>query len=88
MKKVSAFDVLKEMSERDLDLNLAPMGNLIGVNKVKGGFEVKIGVPDNIGFRLLNNEQFNGGLILANSEEFRTIEKELQDSSSPSSDRE
>lgn len=79
-KKVNAFEVLKVMSERNMDIQLAPTSNIIGVTKVKGGYEVKIGVQNTTGLRLVSGEIFNGGLLLANSDQFKEIEKELTNS--------
>lgn len=76
--KVNAFDVLKSMGERNMDIFLAPMINLIGIKKVKGGYEVSMGVPDEIGLRMVLGETFSGGLILANHEQFLLVNNELE----------
>ena len=66
----NSFDVLKEMAEKNLDIKIAPVGNIIEA-KVEGkNGKIVIGVPAEIVYRFLNDEQFCGGLILANKKQF------------------
>lgn len=71
----NAFDILKEMSRTGKDIKLAPLTNIINLNRhgVKG--EVTIGVDLNTINRLHAGEKFYGGLILANKKEYEEIEK-------------
>ncbi len=79
MANINSFEVLKKMGENNMDIHLSPLVNIIQINKSKQGYHVTIGVSDNIGFRLSNGEQFNGGLLLANSKQFKEIEDILKE---------
>ena len=43
-KPVNNFDVLKEMSKRDMKIYLAPLDNVLGAKKTSKGTKVEIGV--------------------------------------------
>ena len=77
-KKVGSFDVLRVMAERNMDIRLSTLDNVIEVRKVKAGTNVTIGVyGDVVGAFAVG--KFCGGLLLADSEQFQAIKKELED---------
>ncbi len=69
----NSFDILKEMAEKNLDINLAPTGNIIEVKIEGSNGKVVIGVPREMAQRLIDEEDFYGGLILANKKQFDEI---------------
>lgn len=76
--KVSNFDVMKRMSELNLDIQLAPLSNIVNLQKVKAGTNVTIGVAGNVVAALGLENKYVGGLILANREDFNRIKAEMQ----------
>ena len=56
--KISSFDVLKRMSEDNLDIRLATSENLRGMNAVHKGkdTDITIGVAGNVIGAVMNNE--------------------------------
>lgn len=77
MAEVSNFDVLKRMSERSMDIRLAPLSNIIQMKKVKAGTQVTIGCPGDVITGLTFN-QFVGGLLLADQEQFDRTKAEME----------
>ena len=75
-RKISSFDVLKVMSERDMDIRLAPLENIAELKKVKAGTEVTIGVEGDLVGAIFNGK-FVGGLILADRDQFQRVKQEL-----------
>lgn len=79
MSKVSNFDVMRVMSERDLDIRLSPLDNIINMQTTHKGKDtnVTIGVYGNIIADIMNG-RFVGGLILADKLEFARVKAELE----------
>ena len=75
----NSFDVLREMSEKNMDIQLAPLTNIISADMRGSHGEIKIGVSADIILRMAKGDKFIGGLVLANKEQFDSL------SSSPSS---
>lgn len=69
--------ILREMSLRDMNIGLAPLGNVVQVQLTKAGTQVTIGWPGDIVAKLARGE-FLGGLILADAEQYAQIRKELE----------
>ena len=76
-QKVNTFDVLKVMSQRNMDIRLSTLDNIIEVRKVKAGTYVLIGVYGDI-VGAIAAGRFCGGLLLADSEQFKAIKAELE----------
>ena len=80
--KPSTFDIMRVMSDRDMNIQIAPLGNVVNLKKVKAGTEVTIGVAgDMVGSIYLG--KFVGGLFLCDKEQYRQIEAELQSAADP-----
>ena len=75
--KVNNFDVLKIMGERNMDVRLAPLGNITNLKKVKAGTQVTIGVEGDVVAALGLEDKFVGGLILADKAQFDAVRAEL-----------
>jgi hypothetical protein len=71
------FDVLKVMCERNMDIRLSTLDNMRQIKKIKGGTQVTIGIHGDVVLGLATGK-FVGGLLLADAEQFRQIEKELK----------
>lgn len=76
MPKVSSFDVMRVMGERDLDIRLSGLENISNMTHGKLGTKVTIGFPGNIIAQILNGELV-GGFILCDKKQFDAIRKEL-----------
>ncbi len=76
--KPNSFDVMKEMGRRNGKLYLAPVSNILRFQKVQAGVQVTIGVDGSLLHGLMNDE-FCGGLILADKQEFDAVSQELRE---------
>lgn len=74
---VNNFDVLKLMGERNMDVRLAPLDNILNLKKVRAGTQVTIGVEGDVVAALGLEGKFVGGLILADKQQFDAIKAEL-----------
>jgi antitoxin (DNA-binding transcriptional repressor) of toxin-antitoxin stability system len=83
--RANSFDVLKAMSLANKDIRLAPLSNILRIQRVKAGTQVTIGFEGDVVAGLANG-RFVGGLILADAREYeetrRGIEKERTGSGS------
>lgn len=75
--KVNNFDVLKVMGQRSMDVQLAPLNNVVRAKAVKAGTQVTIGVAGNPIAKILNGELV-GGLLLADKKQFDQVKAELE----------
>ena len=74
----NSFEVLRLMSERNLDIRLAPISqNLVRAQKVKAGTQITIGFAGDVVGAIFAG-RFVGGLILADAKQFHAIEAELE----------
>ena len=78
--KANNFDVMKVMSERNMNIMLAPIGtNFVRAKQTKLGTEVTMGCPDSVLAGLLApGQNFVGGLILADKTQFEQVKTELE----------
>jgi hypothetical protein len=79
MSKPGHFDVCKVMSERNLDIRLAPLDNITNMKTAHKGMDtdITIGFPGNIISSVLNGK-FVGGLLLCDAEQYKQIKAELE----------
>lgn len=75
--KVNNFDVMKTMSERGMKIYLAPMSNVVRMQKTKRGDEITFGCEDGMMFGI-NDGKYVGGMILCDKEEFNRAKAELE----------
>lgn len=75
--KPNNFDVLRVMGERNLDIRLSPLDNVIRLLKVRAGTQVTIGIAGDVVAAFAKSE-FCGGLILANKKQFDEVREELE----------
>jgi hypothetical protein len=76
-KPVGTFDVLKEMCARNMDVRLSTLDNVSELRKVRGGTKVTIGIAGDI-VSAVPLGKFVGGLLIADAEQFKAIQKELE----------
>jgi hypothetical protein len=74
---VNNFDVMKAMGEQNKDIRLAPMANILRLQKVKAGTQITIGVEGDV-VGAIANGRFVGGLILADKAQFDETKRQLQ----------
>ena len=72
------FEVLWQMAVRDKDIRLAPLDNIIALDKKKGRCIVTIGVDEATLMDLLANKMV-GGFIAADKKQFDALKKELSE---------
>jgi hypothetical protein len=77
-KKVTAWQIIEEMSNRNEKVWLAPLSNVVSVNSYAKDGRVTIGLPLEMSNALLNNPRNNGGLLLIDSEQYDAMQKELE----------
>lgn len=76
MKKANSFDVLKIMSERDLDIKLS--NTMVRADLNKRGGHVTMGVTQEVIHDIMNNTPLILALIVANQDQFDAIRAELE----------
>lgn len=75
MTKRNSFEILGEMSDKNMDIQLAPLTNIIAADMHGNKGVIKIGVSADLIMRMAKGDHFVGGLILANKEQFESLEK-------------
>lgn len=75
--KPNSFDVLKAMSAANKDIRLAPLGNILRVQKVKAGTQITIGCEGDLVGAIARGD-FVGGFILADKRQYAETERELE----------
>ncbi len=80
--KPNGFDVMKEVSRRNGKIFMAPLGNILRMNKVKAGSQITIGVPYEVMMGLIQ-DRYVGGLFVVDKEEFARVEAELAAAKEP-----
>jgi hypothetical protein len=77
--KISSFDVLKRMSEDDLDIRLAASDNLRSMNLVHKGkdTDITIGVTGNVIGAIITNE-LHICLLIWNKEQYRATKAKIE----------
>jgi hypothetical protein len=75
----NSWDVIKRMGEgNNPALRLAPMSNVLRVQKVKLGCQVTFGVADDLVAKIAQG-QVVGGFLYCDREEWKRVEAELQE---------
>jgi len=75
--EVSCFDVMREMSKRELDIVMGSLGsNLVRAQSTKRGTQLTIGMPGDIVGRVYNGNVV-GALFLCDTKQYHEIEREL-----------
>jgi hypothetical protein len=82
--KAGHFDICREMAKRGLDIRMSLLENVTNLrySKRNKGTTVSIGIDGNVVGSIFNNE-FVGGLLLCNKEQYFAIQKELEVQSDP-----
>jgi hypothetical protein len=80
--KISSFDVLKRMSEDDLDICLVASDNLRSMNLVHKGkdTDITIGVAGNVIGAIATNE-LHICLLIWNKEQYRATKEKIEEES-------
>ena len=77
MSKISAFDVLSVMADRNLDVMAFPLNtNFKYAHTGRDGWgEITVAVPNHV---IANIDNYVGSLYLANRKQYREVEIELE----------
>lgn len=77
MSKISAFDVLSVMADRNLDVMALPLStNFKRANTGRDGWgEITVAVPNRV---IANLDNYIGSLYLANRKQYGEVESELE----------
>jgi hypothetical protein len=62
--KIGTFDVLKEMSERNMDVRLSTLDNITNLELKKGNTFIRIGMSGDV-LQGLAHGKFVGGFLIA-----------------------
>ncbi len=71
---MKSFEIFQKMSDGNMDIRLAPLGNIIRINIFGQNGEVTFGVPREIAQDLMDDKPFVGGFLLADKGQFETLE--------------
>lgn len=82
MKKAGNFDICKAMAAEGLDIRMSPLDNITNVTYQKRtrGTLVTIGVDGNLVASLAFQNQFIGGLLLCDREQYLATKQRLESS--------
>lgn len=82
MKKAGNFDIWKAMAAEGLGMRISPLGNITNVayQKKTRGTLVTIGVDGNLVAGLALQNQFIGGLLLCDREQYFATKQRLESS--------
>lgn len=75
-KKVGTFDVLKVMCDRNMDVRLSTLDNVTQLLRTKHGTKITIGFSGDV--MEIARGKFVGGMLIADAEQFRAIQRELE----------
>jgi len=73
---MKSFEVMQKMSDDNMDIQLAPLKNIIRAQVVNGGGEITIGVSEAVILDLMKNRDFRGGLVLCDGKQFDELLKQ------------
>jgi len=76
-RKIGTFDILKVMTDRNMDIRLSTLDNITNLELKKGNSFIRIGFSGDVVNGIANNE-FVGGLLLARKEQWEEIRRELE----------
>lgn len=76
--KVGHFDICKAMSQRGMDIQIAPLENVTNLRKVKAGTQVTIGVAGDMVAAIGLEGNYVGGLLLCNREQYFALKAILE----------
>jgi hypothetical protein len=79
MKKVSNFDVLREMGDRNLDIRAFPVyDNLIQASQGKGRGTILLSVDPRTAGELMAGKHLIATLIIADGKQFSDLKEEME----------
>ena len=76
-REAKTFDVLSEMCDRNLDIRLSPLENVVHLRKVKAGTQVTIGVSGDVVGPIATGKLV-GFLLLYDAEQYKAAKTALQ----------
>lgn len=80
MKHVSPLEILRVMCERNMDIRMAPLDNILRMQTVKAGAQITIGA-DRQTMDALTKGGCVGGLLVANGAQYAALKAELESAS-------
>jgi len=86
---MKAFEVFQKMSDSNADIKLAPLKNIIKINIFGQNGEVTFGVPREVAQELMDDTEGTkhvGGFLIANKEQFETLQAHYADQESDEPD--
>lgn len=76
---MKSFEIFQVMSDGNMDIRLAPLGNIIKINIFGQNGEVTFGVPREVAQDLMDNKEYIGGFLLADKGQFETLQAHYAD---------
>jgi len=80
---MKSFEIFQRMSDGNMDIRLAPLGNIIKINIFGQNGEVTFGVPREVAQDLMDEKEYVGGFLLADKGQFETLETHYADGPEP-----
>jgi hypothetical protein len=80
---MKSFEVFQKMADGNMDIRLAPLGNIIAINIRGQNGEVTFGVPREVAQDLIDDKEFVGGFLLADKAQFQTLEAHYAEAGNP-----
>lgn len=78
MKKVTSFDVLKTMSERNMKIKMFPRDNVTNIWNGKKGGTIQMMVDPETAGKLMTDQPMIFALLVADADEFKALKDELE----------
>lgn len=76
MAKIGTFDILKAMTDRNMDVRLSTLDNITHLELKKGNTFIRIGMSGDV-LQGLAKGKFVGGFLIADAEQWKQIKEEL-----------
>lgn len=75
--KIGTFDILKAMTDRNMDVRLSTLDNITDLELKKGNSFIRIGMSGDVVTSIAKGK-FVGGLLIVDKDQWDQIKKELE----------
>lgn len=75
--KIGTFDILKAMTDRNMDVRLSTLDNITNLELKKGNTFIRIGMSGDV-LNGIAKGKFIGGFLIADKDQWNKIKQELE----------